>query len=188
MRPRRRISCANSVPRESRRSPTRYASVSARRAGGALGQRRRSRLGFLRTCWRAWAPTVRKANLLARRSASEVGYTRQVKLRLGYGIRPEEDRVTRRLEKDWIGWLGEEQPEPSGGGSTVAVANGARRFRSEASLRRSTGLTANRLGRVGRVGTDLDRTRKVVIFHGYTFNDLGYTRCLTLIYIDAKHR
>jgi hypothetical protein len=55
--------------------------------------RRRSCLGFPAHVLARWAPAVRKSDLLARRSASEVGYVGQMKRALGYGIRPAEDRV-----------------------------------------------------------------------------------------------
>ncbi len=55
--------------------------------------RQRSRLGFPAHVLARWSPEERKANLLARRSAGEVGYVGQVKRALGYKIPPEEDRV-----------------------------------------------------------------------------------------------
>lgn len=55
--------------------------------------RQRSRLGFPAHVLARWSPEERKANLLARRSVSEVGYVGQVKRALGYKISPEEDRV-----------------------------------------------------------------------------------------------
>jgi len=55
--------------------------------------RQRSRLGFPAHVLARWPPAERKANLLARRSAGEVGYVGQVKRALGHKIPPEEDRV-----------------------------------------------------------------------------------------------
>jgi hypothetical protein len=111
--------------------------------------RRRSRLGFPAHVLARWAPAVRKANLLARRSASEVGYVGQVKRALGYGIRPEEDRVD-EATRERLDRLAEEvrrsnrsrrEGEALTQWPTERDASGARQ-----ACGRLTGLTANRLG------------------------------------------
>jgi len=55
--------------------------------------RHRSRLGFPAHVLALWSPKARKANLLARRSLSKVGYVGQVKRALGYKIPPEDAQV-----------------------------------------------------------------------------------------------
>ena len=70
--------------------------------------RRQSRLGFPAHTLALWDPETRKANLLARRSASKVGYVGQVKRALGYRMPPDDDEVLDDAARERLDRLDEE--------------------------------------------------------------------------------
>jgi hypothetical protein len=70
--------------------------------------RRQSRLGFPAHALAPWDPETRKANLIARRSTSKVGYVGQVKRALGYKIPPEDEEVLDEEARERLDRLEEE--------------------------------------------------------------------------------